>query len=186
MAMLISGLLLFALVHFIPSMAVRLKSSWIDRMGENGYKGIFSLLLLASFALMIFGWRNTDPAFVYFPAAGLHVLGLILVVLGFWIMGASNRNSRIRRVIRHPQLTGVAMWGVAHLLLNGESRSIILFGGLTIWAILEMIAINRREGAWIKEDAPAWSYELVTLLIAVGVVAVLVLIHPWLSGVPVW
>ena len=57
---------------------------------------------------------------------------------------------------------------------------------MTVWAIIEILAINRREGDWVKKAAPSWGAELVTLLIAIVVVAVVVLIHPWIGGVPVW
>lgn len=186
MALLLLGLLLFAGVHFIPSLAPGIKVAWVGKLGENGFKGVFSLLLLASFALMIFGWRSVTPQLLYVPPLALHVPALGLVALGFLIMVAANRNSRIRLLIRHPQLTGVALWGVAHLLLNGEDRSVILFGGLTVWAIGEIFAINRRDGAWIKEPPPGWGAEVVTVLAAAVVVGVLVAIHPWLAGVPVW
>ncbi|NND67445.1 MAG: NnrU protein [Halioglobus sp.] len=186
MALLVLGVLLFAGVHFIPSLGPGIKAAWVGKLGENGFKGVFSLLLLASFALMIFGWRGTTPSPLYAPPLALHTPALVLVALGFLVMGAANRKSRIRRFVRHPQLTGVAMWGVAHLLMNGEDRSVILFGGLTLWAIGEIFAINRREGVWIKEEPPGWGAEFVTVLIAVAVVGVLVAIHPWISGVQVW
>lgn len=186
MALLVLGVVLFAGVHFIPSLAPGIKAAWVGKLGENGFKGVFSLLLLASFALMIFGWRSTSPALLYAPPLALHVPALVLVALGFLVMVTANRKSRIRRVVRHPQLTGVAMWGVAHLLMNGEDRSVVLFGGLTVWAIGEIFAINRREGVWIKEEPPGWGTEVVTVLIAALVIGVLVAIHPWLSGVPVW
>lgn len=186
MALLIAGVLLFTGVHFIPSLAPGIKAAWVGKLGENGFKGVFSLLLLASFGLMIFGWRSTPPSLLYVPPLALHVPALALVALGFVIMVAANRNSRIRQFIRHPQLTGVALWGIAHLLMNGEDRSVVLFGALTLWAIGEMFAINRREGAWVKDEPPGWGAEAVTLLIAFVTIGVVVAIHPWISGVPVW
>ena len=161
-------------------------SAGVEKFGADGFKGVFSLFLLTSFGLMIFGWRSTTPELLYVPPLALHTPARGLVALGFLVMLGANRNSRIRLFIRHPQLTGVAMWGIAHLLLNGEDRSVILFGGLTLWAIAEMFAINRREGAWVKEPPPGWGAEVVTLLIALVTIGVVVAIHPWISGVPVW
>lgn len=185
MALLILGLVLFAGVHFIPSLAPGVKASAMARLGEGGYKGIFSLLLLSALALIVFGWRGTTPSLWYLPPPALHVPALLLVALGVIVMGAANRNSRLRLVLRHPQLTGVAMWGIAHLMVNGENRSVLLFGTLTLWAIAEMFAINRRDGVWIKEAPPGWGSEIVTLVIGLVVVGVLVAIHPWIAGVPV-
>lgn len=185
MALLVLGILLFAGVHFIPSLAPSLKEKWVAGMGEGGYKGIFSLLLLGSFALMIFGWRSAQPVFVYMPPEQLRLFALALMALAFVLLAVSSRKSRLRLIVRHPQLTGVALWGISHLLLNGDNRSLALFGGFTVWAVLEIFAINRREGVWIKEQAPSWGSELVSLLIAAITIGVIVYIHPWLSGVPV-
>jgi uncharacterized membrane protein len=185
MVLLVLGILLFAGVHFVPSLAPGLKASWLARLGEGGYKGTFSLLLLASFALMITGWRSAQPEFLYTPSAALRHPAMLLLVLAFLLMAVSSRNSRLKLVIRHPQLTGVTLWGIAHLLLNGDNRSLVLFGGMAVWAVVEMVAINRRDGAWVKGTAPSWGAELITLVITLVVVAVVVKIHPWLSGMPV-
>lgn len=185
MTMLVLGLLLFAGVHFVPSLAPGIKRGVMERLGEGGYKGIFSLLLLGALALIILGWRSAQPVHVYTPPAALHAAALCLMVVAFWIMTASNSKSRIRQVIRHPQLTGVALWGVSHLLLNGDSRSLVLFGGLIAWSVIEIVSISRREGVWIKDAVPGWGSEGVTLLITAVSVGVLIYLHPWLSGVPV-
>lgn len=186
MTLLVLGMLLFACVHFIPSLAPGIKVSWTEKMGENGYKGVFSLLLLGSFALIIGGWRSTPPTLLYAPVAELKHLALGLLLIAFLLLAVSNRSSRLRLVFRHPQLSGVALWGLAHLLLNGDNRSVVLFGGMALWAVLEILAINRREGVWKKEEAPALGAELLTLLITAITVAVVIYIHPWLSGMPVF
>ncbi|MDX1736385.1 MAG: NnrU family protein [Halioglobus sp.] len=185
MVLLVLGVLLFAGVHFIPSLAPAVKNSWTGKLGENGYKGVFSLLLLASFALMILGWRSAQPAFVYAPPPALHLPSLGLMYLAFFLLVISNRPSRLRLLVRHPQLTGVALWGVAHLLLNGDSRSLVLFGGMTAWAVLEILAINRRDGQWTREPAPAISADVINVAIAAVAVVVVIALHPWLSGVAV-
>jgi uncharacterized membrane protein len=186
MTLLVLGMLLFAVVHFIPSLAPAIKSGALERLGEGPYKGIFSLLLLGAIALIIIGWRSVVPVLLYVPPAGLHTFALALLGVAFLLMVVSARNSRLRRVIRHPQLTGVALWGIAHLLLNGDNRSLVLFGGMAAWALIEMLAINRRQGVWIKAEVPSWGAEIVTVGVTAITVAVVVYIHPWLSGVPVW
>jgi uncharacterized membrane protein len=186
MTLLIAGVLLWALVHFIPSLAQPLKQSMVSKMGENGYKGIFTLLMFAALALIIFGWRSIEqPAYVYHLPVWTRHLGMLLVLLGFLLMGASNYNTRIKQFVRHPQLTGVAVWAIAHLIMNGDNRSLVLFGGLGIWAVLEIVFINRREGAWEKPDIPAWSQEVKGLVISLVVFAVFVFAHPWIAGVPI-
>ena len=186
MALLIAGLIIFAGVHFVPSLAPGLKHAWLGRLGEGGYKGTFSLSLFTGLALIIIGWRGTTPEFVYLPPAALHLPALALICLGFLLFVVSNRKSRLRQLVRHPQLTGVALWGIAHLMLNGDNRALVLFGGLSLWAVGEIVAINRREGEWSKTEVPGWGSEVITLVITGVVIAVVVAAHPWLSGRPVW
>ena len=183
MTLLVLGVLLFAGVHLIPSLAPGMKTAWRDRLGEGGYKGTFALLLLGAMAMIVFGWRSTLPVLAYMPPPGLRHPGMLLVVVAFLLMAVSSRESRLCLLVRHPQLTGVALWGIAHLLMNGNSRDLVLFGGMTVWAIVEMIAINRRDGAWIKGKAPSWGTEIVTLVVALVVVGVVTAIHPWIAGV---
>lgn len=185
MALLALGMLLYAALHLIKSLAPSLRARLYDRLGEGGYKGLFSLLVLASFALIIVGWRSAVPQFVYLPPAGLHSVAMALLLLAFLLMVVSGRPSRLRQIVRHPQLTGVALWGIAHLMLNGNNRDLLLFGGMAVWAVVEIIAINRREGVWVKAEVPPLSTDLVNVVVAVAMVALVVYIHPWLAGVPV-
>ena len=99
MLLLLLGILLFAGVHFVPSLAPGLKRNTVSKMGENGYKGIFSLLLLAALALIIFGWRSTQPDFIYAPSPALHQPALAILVLAFLLFVVSNRKSRLRQVV---------------------------------------------------------------------------------------
>jgi uncharacterized membrane protein len=79
-------------------------------------------------------------------------------------------------------LTGILLWGIGHLLANGEERSVVLFGGLAAWALVEMLLINRRDGAWSRpEPAPRRND---VLLVAAGIVVYVVVAasHRWLFG----
>ena len=186
MALIILGLLLFAGVHLVPSLAPDLKAAWHKKLGEGGYKGTFSLLLILSFVLMSMGWRSAQPELLYLPAAELRHPAMALVAIAFLLFIVSNRPSRLRLWIRHPQLTGVLLWAVAHLLINGDNRSVVLFGSMAVWSCVEILAINRREGVWIKGDAPGLGTELITLLVTAIVIALVIAIHPYISGMPVF
>ena len=185
MTQLLLGLVLFAGVHLVPSMAPGVKTAWQNKLGEGGYKGTFSGLLLLSFALMIMGWRGMQAEVVYLPWAALRFPALALAGFAFLLFVVSNRASRLRLWIRHPQLTGVLLWALAHLLMNGDSRSLVLFSGMALWSCAEMIAINIRDGVWVKDEAPSMGTELLSLVITVVVIAVVIAIHPYISGMPV-
>ncbi|QFU77370.1 NnrU protein [Halioglobus maricola] len=184
MTLLTLGILLWAAVHFIPSLAQPVKQSLVGKLGENGYKGVFSLLMFTALALIIFGWRSVEePTYYWFLPMWSRHLGMGLVLVAFILMGAAQAPTRLKQYVRHPQLTGVALWAAAHLLMNGDSRSVVLFGGLGLWAIIEMIAINRREGPWVKPEIPSLGRELGFLAISLAVFVAVALAHPWIAGV---
>lgn len=185
MKLIVAGLCIWSLVHFVPSIAQPLKLKVTAKLGENGYKLIFTVLILASLALIVFGWRSTVPTTLYVLPAYTRHIAMFLVLIGFILFGASNYPTRIKSLVRHPQLTGVIVWAIAHLLLNGDSRSLLLFGGLGFWALLEIILINRREGDWVKPSAPGWARELRGLAISLVVFVVVVMIHPYIAGMPI-
>ena len=185
MELLISGLLIWSIVHLIPSVAPSMKTKWVGTLGETGYKLSFTVLLLVSLALIVFGWRASEPSFLYQIPTGARHAVLLLILVAFILFGASNYPTRIKNYIRHPQLTGVMIWATAHLLLNGDSRSVLLFGSMGAWALLEIIFISRREGEWVKKPAPGWGREIRGLVISLVVFAVVVAIHPYIAGVPI-
>jgi uncharacterized membrane protein len=185
MGMMIAGLLLFTGIHLMPSLAPGVKQAARKTLGESGYKAVFALAGLAGVALIVFGWRGSVPQYLYMLPPWSRHAGMLLAVLGFLLMGAANYPSRIRLLIRHPQLTGVLLWALAHLVMNGDSRSVLLFGWLAAWSALEIVLISRREGVWIKTEPGSWSREIRGLLISAVVIAVVIYVHPWIAGVPI-
>ncbi len=177
------GVLLWMAVHFIPSVARSLRTALVERVGENPYKGIFTLTLVLSIALMIVGWRSTAPALIYVPPTWGAPLTSMLMLIAVLLFGAAQQPTRIKRFIRHPQLTGMVVWSLSHLLSNGDSRSVVLFGGLGLWALIEMPLISQREGVWVRPYGPALSVEVRSILISAVIFFVLVFLHPYFAGV---
>lgn len=185
MWLLMLGVLLWSLVHLIPSIAPGFRAHQINRLGENAYKGIFTAAIALSLVMIVLGWRSTTPEFLFIPPPGMRHPLMLLVVLAFIVFGASLYPSRIKRLVRHPQLTGVLLWAVAHVLLNGDNRSIVLFGGLGLWAIVSMVFINRRDGVWVKPEAGSMLREIGGLVVSLVAAVVVVFLHPWIAGVSV-
>lgn len=177
------GVALFMATHFVPSLAQGLKESLSERLGENPYKGLFSLLLILSIVLMVIGWRSATPELVYRPPSWGTPLTSVLMLISIMLFGAAQYPTRIKRFVRHPQLTGMAVWSVSHLISNGDSRSLVLFGGLGLWALIEMLLINKREGAWVKPYGPALPVEVRGIIISAVIFFVLVFLHPYFTGV---
>lgn len=186
MGMLIAGVLLWSIVHLMKSVTPRLRASIQGAVGEGLHKGLVALLLLVSLGLMIFGWRSTLAEFIYDPPVWGRHLNMALMFVAILLLGAAQGSSRILQWIRHPMLTGVLVWAVGHLLANGDNKSLILFGGLGLWALISIITISRNEGAWVKPAKVATAgRELLSIAIAAILYIILVLIHPWIAGVPV-
>lgn len=185
MEVMILGLLIWSLVHFVPSIGQPVKTALIGKLGDNGYKLAFTIAVLLGLALIVYGWRHSAPSLVYtLPATSRH-LAFTLILVAFVLFGASKYPTRIKRLVRHPQLSGVMLWAIAHLMLNGDSRSLLLFGWLGVWALLEMIFISRREGVWVKPDAPGWGRELRGLAISMAILITVVFAHPYIAGVAI-
>jgi uncharacterized membrane protein len=178
------GVFLFMIVHFLPGLAPAFRDSLKGRLGENPYKGILSLLLLASIVLMVVGWKSGTPTGVYTPPAWSVPVTSVSMLIAIWLFGAPYQPTRLRRYLRHPQLTGVVVWSGSHLLANGDSRSLVLFGGLGLWALIEMPLISRREGPWRRPFGPALSVEIRGIVIATVIYFLIAYLHPYFTGVP--
>lgn len=185
MTLLIAGITLWFVTHLFPAAAPGARDKLIRTLGENPYKGVFSLLILAALLMIVFGWKSAIPSTLYVPPMGPGPVPSVLVLFGLIIFFASQTGGHIKRLIRHPQMTGVLFWSTAHLLANGDSRSVSLFGGFALWAVLEIILINRREGPRDDRPAVSISQDLVTIVIGGVVFALVGQFHLQLFGVSV-
>ena len=186
MLILTAGLLLWSLAHLFPALNPPIRKRLIITLGKGGYAGAFSLVIVLAVVLMVYGWRHSEPQFLYQLPVLIVPFAYALILAAFTLFVYASRNSRIKRVIRHPQLTGLILWATAHLLLNGDTRSLLLFGGLAVWAIVEMFALNRRDGAWQKPVAPAWQHDAIGAAIAIGVFALTFATHGYFTGMQLY
>jgi uncharacterized membrane protein len=186
MVLLILGVLEWSFVHWFKRLMPGARQAMTDRMGEAS-KGIVSLLLILSIVLMVWGYRQADFIELWQPPAFMTYINNLLMLLAFYTFGASAAKPQkvwLGTKIRHPQLTAVKIWAVAHLLVNGDLASVILFGGLLVWAVISVILINRAHGPWVRpEQAPA-KKEIVLLVITLVLFSVVAMIHMWLGVSP--
>jgi uncharacterized membrane protein len=183
MIILVIGLLAFIGLHLYPVFGANSRAGLIERLGKLPYRGIFSVLTLTSLGLVIWGWRQSDIDLLYSPPTwGYHVTPLF-VLIAFILFIASNAPTNIKRLVRHPQLLSIIAWGTGHLFANGEVRSILLFGGFAIWAIVAIIGSNRRDGEWVKPEPQPILKDIITIILAVALYAGFIAIHEWLIGV---
>jgi len=182
MIKLVLGVSLWSVVHLIPAVAVDFRKNLIGKIGEKPYKGLFALFMVLALYLVISGWKATLPVNFYAPPLwGRHAASL-LVLIGFILFLAPYHATNLKRFLRHPQLTGVAIWGAAHLLANGETRSIVLFAGLAIWAVIEILMLNRRDGIWVKPGPEPVKKDIILGVAGLVFYAVVAFSHQWLFG----
>lgn len=183
MTLLVFGVLIWSLTHLFPAMLPDARRRLFERLGENTYKGVYSLCIVFGLVLIIVGWRSVIPTGVYAPPLAPNPLVSLFVLAALVLFAASANPGNIKRFVRHPQMAAVILWGVAHLLTNGSNRAIVLFGGLTLWAVLEIILCNKRDGEWQKPAKAAVKVDVITVVAGLGVFAVLAYFHPTFFGV---
>jgi uncharacterized membrane protein len=182
-ALLIIGMVLWWAAHLFKRVAPAQRAALTERMGE-GSKGIFALTLLVSVVLMVIGYRWMDFIYVYEPPSwGIH-LNNLLMLIAIALFGMGNSKGSARSWFRHPMLMGMAVFAIAHLLVNGDLAAIILFGGFLAWAIVEIVTINAAEPAWDRPEPGSASRNIVLVIISLVLFAVIAAIHTWLGYYP--
>ena len=184
MGALIAGVLLWSIVHLVKSVAPGLRTNIRAKIGEGPHQGLVAVLIITAIALMIYGWRTAQYEFVYDPPTWGRHLNMLTMIFAILLFGAAQGKSRVKQVIRHPMLTGVVVWSAGHLLANGDSRSLVLFGGLGLWALLSIFTVSRNEGAWVKPSETAtMGREILSVVIALVLYIVLFGMHRFYAGV---
>lgn len=141
MIYILAGLILWSGVHFWKRIAPKERA----KFGEKG-KGIVAVGSVAGIILMVIGYRMAEGTFYWGRSPAMTGINNLLMLFAFYLFAASGAKTRVTKAIRHPQLSAVVVWSAAHILVNGDSPSFLLFGGMAVWAIAEMIVINRAEG----------------------------------------
>ncbi len=186
MLILVLGLILFLGVHSVPIAAPAWRDATVARIGEGRWKGLYSLVSLAGFALIIvgYGMARRQPVVLYTPPAGMRHAALLLMLPVFVLLFSAYLPGRIKSATKHPMLVATKLWALAHLLANGTAADVLLFGGFLAWAVADRVSLKRRA----PRPAPAGAARPYNDAIAVaGGLAVYALFvfgaHRWLFGV---
>jgi uncharacterized membrane protein len=195
------GTALFVGVHLIP-MVPAWRAALVGRIGEGPYKAGFALLALMGLIGAIWAYRYTSHALIWPSPPPIRALTAILMLAAVFAFAGAKGVPWFTRVVRHPMLWGIGLLGVAHLLSNGEVAGLVLFGGLAAFGFVWQPLTDRRDA---EADPAGWAetarttsfwpfarwharHDLVTvrpLVVGAVVYVVLILLHPWLFGMPV-
>ncbi len=188
MSLLIVGLVLFLGIHSVSIVAPRWRMQQVARRGEKTWKGVYSIVSLVGFVMLVWGYglSRHDPVLLYSPPTALRHLTLLLMLPVFPLLFASSLPGRISRATKHPMLLAVKIWAFAHLLANGTLGDTVLFAGFLAWAVIDRISLKRRPAALSHE--PVKPVRPINDVVAVlgGTllyVAFIFYLHRWLIGV---
>lgn len=123
-------------------------------LGDKG-RGMIAAALFASILLMILGYRMTPVVQVWYPPSFFTHINNVLMLLAVFLFFVGKTKGRLAARVRHPMLTAVKVWALAHLLANGDLASILLFGAMMGWAVSEVIVINRDNRDWTPPETTA-------------------------------
>ncbi|MBC56260.1 MAG: hypothetical protein CL814_04930 [Confluentimicrobium sp.] len=179
MPLLILGLLVWSVPHLFKRLAPEMRAGLGDK-----FKGIVALLVVAGVVLMVIGYRGAEVVPLWYPPSWTMHLTDLLMLFAVALFGLGNSKSRLRGRLRHPMLLGVITWAVGHLLVNGDLASVVLFGGMLIWAVLSIFAINAREPEWERWQGGSVAGDIRLGVITVVVYAAIAGIHYWIGPSP--
>lgn len=179
MTLLILGLALWIVPHLLKRLAPGLRAGWGDRA-----KGPLSLAMVLGIVLMVIGYRAADGAFFWGRSPMMVGINNLLMLVSIYLFAAAGMKTAIARRMRHPMLWATVLWAVAHLLVNGDVPSFVLFGGIAAWALLSMALINR-DGPFVPPAAKPAKFEAMALGGAVLVYGAVAGLHA-LLGYPVF
>jgi len=176
MLKLVIGLVLWIAAHVFKRVAPGVRRDLASAIGEKPSRGIISVILLGSVVLMFIGFRQAGFIAVYTPLPDMGYVNNILMLAAIFLAGIGPAGGRLSARMRHPMLASVIVWAFAHLLVNGDLASILLFGGLGGWAVLQILLINGHEGPW-ERPKPGnalqdWKLALTTLFIFVVIAGI--------------
>ena len=180
MTLLILGLALWFGAHLFKRLAPGPRAA----LGETPGKMLVSVVLILAIVLMVKGFRGADFIEIWSPPAFLTHVNNLLMLIAVFLLGLGYSNGVLRTRMRHPMLTAVKTWAIAHLLVNGDLASVVLFGGLLAWAVVALILINRQEPVWNRPAAGPVRNDLIYAVVALGIFAVITFIHNWLGVSP--
>jgi uncharacterized membrane protein len=175
MTYLVLGLVLFLGIHSVRIFAEDWRQQRLHSLGEAAWKGTYSLISVAGFVLLVWGYGMTleDPLVLWVPpVATRHVASLLTLVAFVLLAAAYVPRNALKQRLKHPMVLSVKVWALAHLLSNGNLADVVLFGSFLVWAVLSFRAARLRDAAAVMASELSHSLTSHTMItFAVGTLA---------------
>lgn len=177
MTALVLGLVLFLGVHSISIFAPNWRDAMFSRLGEPLWKGVYSVIALAGLVLIVWGYGDARATaeVIYQPPYWTRWLAAAFMLPVFPLLLAPYFPGRIKATLKHPMIIAVKSWAVAHLLVNGTSADVLLFGGFLAWAVLDHISLKRRPERPIRALGPRAMNDVIAIVL--GLLIYMALMH---------
>lgn len=179
MILLVLGIALWTGAHLFKRVAPEPRAA----MGDAG-RALVAAGVLGGLVLMVIGYRSADFVYVWGPAFWTIHINNLLMVVAVLLFGMGHSRGHMRSWMRHPMLAGAATWAVAHLVVNGDLASMVLFGGMLSWALGEMVLINRLMPVWDRPEPGPVTGDFKLVVGAIVLYAVISGVHAWLGVYP--
>ncbi len=185
MITLVLGLVVFFAAHLAPTFP-EAHARAVAAFGEGPYKGLFSVISAVGLGLIVVGVSATrggpaDPQ-LWSPPLWTKHIAIVLMLLAFIQLVAAYVPSHIRDWVKHPMLSAVKTWALAHLIANGDLLALILFGSLMIYAGYDRFSVKWR-AVPLRPAATGWTGDAICVGVgALAWAAVLFVIHPYLGA----
>lgn len=150
MAILILGLVVFLGIHSTRIFADGWRGAAIARVGPLPWKGLYSLLSIAGFVLIVIGYkmaRQETTVLWSSPGWMKHVTALLMIVAFILLVAAYIPRNAFKARLHHPMIIAVKVWALAHLLSTGVTAVVVLAGGFLVWAVFSFRAARARDRA---------------------------------------
>lgn len=186
MIILLLGLVLFLGAHSVSIANESWRNRMAARLGEYPWKGVYAVVSLVGFALIIWGYSiaRQNPIVLYVPPSWLSHVAMLLMVFVFPLLLATYLPGKIKSVTKHPMLLATKIWALAHLLTNGALADVLLFGSFLAWAVADRISMKRRTQRPIPGVPVSKFNDTIVVLLGLVLYAAFALWgHKWLIGV---
>lgn len=152
-------------------------------MGDAG-KGAMAAVIGIGIVLMVIGYRGTDIVTVWTPPPVMVHVNNLLMMIAIYLLSPAPKRGKILSGVRHPMATGFSLWAIAHLLVNGDLASIVLFGGLLVWVILSVRIVNAAQPEWQPRTGGTYARDAMFLVASIILMGIIGVVHNWLGYWP--
>ena len=136
-----------------------LRGAIAGKLGEQGFRGLFSVASIAIFAFLIYAYSHATRTTLWLAPLWLRwILVACMLPASFLLLAsfatvsikpedAGTRRGEPRgvlRITRHPMMCAFAIWSAVHVIGTGEASDLVFFGAFLITAVAGMPSIDRK------------------------------------------